>query len=32
MREIEEFEAQVYAAVLELLNDIAAMKRQCSHR
>lgn len=29
MQEIEEFEAQVHAAVLELLNDIAEMKRRC---
>lgn len=29
MREIEEFEAQVHAAVVELLNDIARMKLTC---
>ena len=31
MREIEEFEAQVHAAVLELLSDIAKMKLHCVH-
>lgn len=29
MREIEEFEEQVHAAMIELLNDIARMKNRC---
>ena len=29
MQEIEEFESQVHASVIELLNDIARMKAAC---
>lgn len=31
MAEIDEFERQVFAAVQELLDDIARMRHQCHH-
>lgn len=31
MAEIDEFERQVFAAVEELMNDIARLRMQCQH-